>query len=66
MLAECVTVDQALIFYGKFQEHVSECVQMFKHLSYHYSSVSREINFTGKKASAHVLVRTHYFASERG
>lgn len=54
ILAEHVTVNQALIFYGKFQEHISGCVQNFKHPSYHYSSVSREINFTGEKTSAHV------------
>lgn len=47
-----------LIFYGKFQEHISERVHIFKQLSYHFSLVSRDINFTWKKTSAHVSVKT--------
>lgn len=64
-LTELVTVNQALIFYGKFQEHISGCVQNFKHPSYHYGSVSREINFTGEKNLC-PCIRAHNFASERG
>lgn len=65
MLAECVTVGWTLIFYGKFQDYISGYVQIFKHLFYHHSPISREIHFTGEKTSAHMSIKTHYFASER-